>query len=224
VLAGEGAFETARDAMEDNVDYASSGMGDYEGECEVSVRSSAVTKTRTTSCGRCVPTRTNSGHGRGEHIPLVVAKVGGDIPVDGRGCENISPFEAALSRWRATRRRRRGSGRCRRCFTVPGGPALNTDKCQTGVRYDQMPIANGVILAGGACGLIDYPEDHAGFASRRELAAKRVPVWSFAGRADADGREGRAGDDQGAVVRPDGHPYAYYGELGGLAPSYGDGT
>jgi len=48
---------------------------------------------------------------------------------------------------------------------MPGGPALNTDKDKTGVRYDSIPIANGVIKTGNACDLLQYEVDkHEEFA------------------------------------------------------------
>merc|ERR1719230_1281708 len=54
-------------------------------------------------------------------------------------------------------------------FTAPGGPAMNTDKDKTGVRYDSTAIANGVILAGGSCEMFDYtPDDHDGFVKKVE--------------------------------------------------------
>jgi hypothetical protein len=46
-------------------------------------------------------------------------------------------------------------------FTSPGGDAFNTDKDKHGFRYDAVPIANGFIMAGAACDLIQYePEKH----------------------------------------------------------------
>jgi len=46
-------------------------------------------------------------------------------------------------------------------FTSPGGDAFNTDKDKNGFRYDAVGIANGVILAGSSCDLIQYePEKH----------------------------------------------------------------
>uniref|UniRef100_A0A0G4I4C1 DUF6815 domain-containing protein n=1 Tax=Chromera velia CCMP2878 TaxID=1169474 RepID=A0A0G4I4C1_9ALVE len=52
-------------------------------------------------------------------------------------------------------------------FVVPG--AWNTDKDKNAVRYDSVPIANGLIHAGIACDLINYtPEDHDGFAKKIE--------------------------------------------------------
>jgi len=46
-------------------------------------------------------------------------------------------------------------------FTSPGGDAYNTDKDLNGFRYDAVPIANGVIMAGGSCDLLQYePEKH----------------------------------------------------------------
>eukprot|EP00616_Rhizochromulina_sp_CCMP1243_P000648 CAMPEP_0118961424 /NCGR_PEP_ID=MMETSP1173-20130426/107_1 /TAXON_ID=1034831 /ORGANISM="Rhizochromulina marina cf, Strain CCMP1243" /LENGTH=558 /DNA_ID=CAMNT_0006909593 /DNA_START=15 /DNA_END=1691 /DNA_ORIENTATION=- len=54
-------------------------------------------------------------------------------------------------------------------FTAPGGPSVNTDKNKNGVRYDSVPIANGVVKAGAACDLFDYtPEDHDAFADKVE--------------------------------------------------------
>jgi hypothetical protein len=41
-------------------------------------------------------------------------------------------------------------------FTAPGGPEFNTDKDKNGYRYDAIPIANGVIRAGGSCELYQY--------------------------------------------------------------------
>ena len=46
-------------------------------------------------------------------------------------------------------------------FTSPGGDAYNTDKDVNGFRYDAVPIANGIIQAGGSCDLLQYePEKH----------------------------------------------------------------
>ena len=44
---------------------------------------------------------------------------------------------------------------------------MNTDKDKTGVRYDSTPIANGVVMAGASCDLINYtPDDHDDFATK----------------------------------------------------------
>ena len=44
-------------------------------------------------------------------------------------------------------------------FTAPGGWEFNTDKDKTGVRYDTMPIANGVIKTGNSCDILQYEVD-----------------------------------------------------------------
>ena len=57
-------------------------------------------------------------------------------------------------------------------FQAPGGFEMNTDKSWVegraeNARYDSVPIANGVIMAGGSCELFDYtPDDHDGFAAK----------------------------------------------------------
>jgi len=52
-------------------------------------------------------------------------------------------------------------------FTAPGGWDYNTDKCKEGVRYDSIPIANGVIKTGNACEMLQYTvESHAEFEKK----------------------------------------------------------
>jgi len=52
-------------------------------------------------------------------------------------------------------------------FDCPGGPTLNPDKNRAGVRYDSIPIANGLIQAGVGCEIIKYsPIRHAEFSTR----------------------------------------------------------
>ena len=57
-------------------------------------------------------------------------------------------------------------------YQAPGGFEMNTDKSWVegraeNSRYDSVPIANGVIMAGGSCDLFDYtPDDHDGFAAK----------------------------------------------------------
>ena len=57
-------------------------------------------------------------------------------------------------------------------YQAPGGFEMNTDKSWVegraeNSRYDSVPIANGVIMAGGSCELFDYtPDDHDGFAAK----------------------------------------------------------
>merc|ERR1712151_121536 len=52
-------------------------------------------------------------------------------------------------------------------YTAPGGWEKNTDKDITGFRYDSTPIANGCILSGAACDLMDYtPADPKGFEEK----------------------------------------------------------
>jgi len=48
---------------------------------------------------------------------------------------------------------------------VTAAPALNTDKSKEGIRYDAIPIMNGVIKAGASCEYLDYArfEDKAAF-------------------------------------------------------------
>ena len=51
-------------------------------------------------------------------------------------------------------------------FKVPGAKNGGTDKGPDGNRVDSIPIANGVIAAGGACELILYDaNDHDGFVT-----------------------------------------------------------
>merc|ERR1711865_39375 len=58
---------------------------------------------------------------------------------------------------------------CHVGFTSPGGDAFNTDKNSDGVRYDAVPICNGLIDAGSSCELIQYePEKHDEFATKFE--------------------------------------------------------
>ena len=52
-------------------------------------------------------------------------------------------------------------------FVVPGAANGGSDKGPNGHRIDSIPIANGVIKAGGACDLVTYSHDaHQAFASR----------------------------------------------------------
>ncbi|KAH8059143.1 hypothetical protein JL722_5697 [Aureococcus anophagefferens] len=54
-------------------------------------------------------------------------------------------------------------------FKVPGAKNGGTDKGPDGNRIDSIPIANGVIKAGGACDMLLYDyEDHAGFEATIE--------------------------------------------------------
>jgi hypothetical protein len=52
-------------------------------------------------------------------------------------------------------------------FTAPGGWAYNADKCSSGVRFDTIPIANGVIKTGNSCDMLQYDIDsHAEFEKK----------------------------------------------------------
>jgi len=52
-------------------------------------------------------------------------------------------------------------------FNVPGAKNGGTDKGPNGNRIDSIPIANGVIAAGGACDIVKYYHDkHAEFAEK----------------------------------------------------------
>ena len=54
-------------------------------------------------------------------------------------------------------------------FKVPGHPNGGSDKGPDGNRIDSIPIANGVIKAGGACDMLLYDyTDHAGFEATIE--------------------------------------------------------
>ncbi|KAH8059879.1 hypothetical protein JL720_13688 [Aureococcus anophagefferens] len=56
-----------------------------------------------------------------------------------------------------------------RGFKVPGHPNGGSDKGPDGNRIDSIPIANGVIKAGGACDMLLYDyTDHAGFEATIE--------------------------------------------------------
>jgi len=52
-------------------------------------------------------------------------------------------------------------------FNVPGAKNGGSDKGPNGHRIDSIPIANGVIAAGGACQIVKYShDDHAGFVAK----------------------------------------------------------
>ena len=52
-------------------------------------------------------------------------------------------------------------------FNVPGARNGGSDKGPNGHRIDSIPIANGVIAAGGACSIIKYShDDHKGFVAK----------------------------------------------------------
>ena len=53
-------------------------------------------------------------------------------------------------------------------FNVPGAKNGGTDKGPNGHRIDSIPIANGVIAAGGACDIIKY------FDTKHEVCARHT--------------------------------------------------
>jgi len=54
-------------------------------------------------------------------------------------------------------------------FNVPGAKNGGTDKGPNGHRIDSIPIANGIVKAGGACDIIKYFDTkHAEFAKKIE--------------------------------------------------------
>ena len=54
-------------------------------------------------------------------------------------------------------------------FNVPGAKNGGTDKGPNGHRIDSIPIANGVIKAGGACDIVKY------FDTKHEVCISRLP-------------------------------------------------
>ena len=52
---------------------------------------------------------------------------------------------------------------------MPGAKNGGTDKGPNGHRIDSIPIANGVIKAGGACDIVKY------FDTKHEVCISRLP-------------------------------------------------
>ncbi|KAH8095825.1 hypothetical protein JL720_3157 [Aureococcus anophagefferens] len=90
-------------------------------------------------------------------------------------------------------------------FKVPGHPNGGSDKGPDGNRIDSIPIANGVIKAGGACDMLLYDyTDHAGFEAtieKYDALIVRINPGQLSQIPGVDGVQAKFDDDERVHVR-----------------------